>query len=130
MINTLPDGSQTRRETPIPMVIDPLTGAATYDARIRRFNVTNLTHIEMQARSIATGAIEASVLFDIRPFRNCFIPELIHPKAAALNGAAATAYPTVLLTQVKGCDTSPASRLECVMNSRDKSAAHPKKIRV
>jgi hypothetical protein len=70
MINTLPDGSQTRRETPIPMVIDPLTGAATYDARIRRFNVTNLTHIEMQARSIATGAIEASVLFDIRPFRN------------------------------------------------------------
>jgi hypothetical protein len=52
------------------MAIDPLTGAATYDARIRGLAVNRLTHIEMQARSLATGAIEASELFDITPFRN------------------------------------------------------------
>jgi hypothetical protein len=52
------------------MAIDPLTGAATYDARIRGFNVANLTHIEMQARNITTGVIEAKELFDITPFRN------------------------------------------------------------
>jgi len=69
LISTLPTGVQTRREFNIAMVVDPLTGLATYDARIRGFNVTNLTHIELQARSIATGAIEASVLYDITPFK-------------------------------------------------------------
>ncbi len=69
LISTPPSGLQTRREFNIAMAIDPLTGGATYDARIRGFNVTNLTHIEMQARSLATGAIEASELFDIREFR-------------------------------------------------------------
>ncbi len=70
LINTLPGGAQTSRVFPIPMAIDPLTGAATYNARIRGFNITNLTHIEMQARSSATGAIEAKELFDITAFRN------------------------------------------------------------
>ena len=70
LINTLPGGAQTSRVFPIPMAIDPLTGAATYDARIRGFNVTNLTHIEMQARSTTTGEIVARELFDITPFRN------------------------------------------------------------
>jgi hypothetical protein len=69
LINTLPSGAQTSRVFPIPMAIDPLTGAATYDARIRGFNVTNLTHIEMQARSTTTGEIVARELFDITPFR-------------------------------------------------------------
>jgi len=69
LINTLPSGVQTSRVFPIPMAIDPLTGAATYDARIRGFNVTNLTHIEMQARSTTTGEIVARELFDITPFR-------------------------------------------------------------
>jgi hypothetical protein len=70
LISTLPLGQQTRREFNIAMAIDPLTGAATYDARIRGLAVNRLTHIEMQARSLATGAIEASELFDITPFRN------------------------------------------------------------
>jgi hypothetical protein len=70
LISTLPLGVQTRREFNIAMAIDPLTGAATYDARIRGLAVNRLTHIEMQARSLATGAIEASELFDITPFRN------------------------------------------------------------
>ncbi len=69
LINTLPNGTQTTREFPIPMAIDPLTGAATYDARIRRFNVTNLTHIEMQTLNLTTGAIEARERYDITPFR-------------------------------------------------------------
>ncbi len=69
LINTLPSGVQASRVFPIPMAIDPLTGAATYDARIRGFNVTNLTHIEMQARSTTTGEIVARELFDITPFR-------------------------------------------------------------
>ena len=70
LISTLPLGVQTRREFNIAMAIDPLTGAATYDARIRGLALNRLTHIEMQARSLATGAIEASELFDITPFRN------------------------------------------------------------
>jgi hypothetical protein len=69
LISTLPLGQQTRREFNIAMAIDPLTGAATYDARIRGLSVLRLTHIEMQARNLTTGAIEASELFDIRPFR-------------------------------------------------------------
>jgi hypothetical protein len=69
LISTLPLGVQTRREFNIAMAIDPLTGAATYDARIRGLNVQRLTHIEMQARNLTTGAIEASELFDIREFR-------------------------------------------------------------
>jgi len=69
LISTLPLGLQTRREFNIAMAIDPLTGAATYDARIRGLNVQRLTHIEMQARNLTTGAIEASELFDIREFR-------------------------------------------------------------
>jgi hypothetical protein len=69
LISTPPTGVQTRREFNITMAIDPLTGAATYDARIRNFNVTNLTHIEMQARNITTGAVEASELYNITPFK-------------------------------------------------------------
>jgi hypothetical protein len=69
LISTLPTGVQTSREFNIAMVVDPLTGLATYDARIRGFNVRNLTHIEMQARNITTGAVDASVLYDITPFR-------------------------------------------------------------
>ena len=53
----------------IPMAIDPLTGGATYDARIRNRTLTNLTHIEMRAINLTTGAVEASQVFDIRPFR-------------------------------------------------------------
>ena len=70
LISTPPTGVQTRREFNIAMAIDPLTGLATYDARIRGFNVANLTHIEMQARNITTGVIEAKELYDITPFRN------------------------------------------------------------
>jgi len=69
LINTLQFGVQTRREFNIAMAIDPLTGAASYDARIRGLNVQRLTHIEMQARNLTTGAIEASELFDIREFK-------------------------------------------------------------
>jgi hypothetical protein len=69
LINTLPFNVQTRREFNIPMAIDPLTGAATYDARIRGSNLQRTTHVEMQARSLTTGAIEASELFDVREFR-------------------------------------------------------------
>jgi hypothetical protein len=60
---------QTRREFDIAMAIDPLTGAATYDARIRNFNVTNLTHIEMQVRDTTTGEVKARELYDITPFK-------------------------------------------------------------
>ena len=69
LIDTLPTGVQTRREFRIPITIDPLTGLGTYDARLRNLNVNNLTHIELQARTTATGVVEASVLFDIVPFR-------------------------------------------------------------
>jgi hypothetical protein len=70
LISTLPTGVQTRREFNIAMVVDPLTGLATYDARIRGFNVATLTHIEMQARNATTVVIEAKELYDITPFRN------------------------------------------------------------
>lgn len=70
LIFTPPSGIQTRREFNIAMAVDPLTGAATYDARIRGLNMTTLSHVEMRAVSTVTGVIEASVLFDIRPFRN------------------------------------------------------------
>lgn len=69
LIFTPPTGIQTRREFNIAMAVDPLTGAATYDARIRGLNMTTLSHVEMRAVSTVTGAIEASVLFDIRPFK-------------------------------------------------------------
>lgn len=69
LISTPPTGVQTRREFDIAMAIDPLTGAATYDARIRNFNVTNLTHIEMQVRDTTTGEVKARELYDITPFK-------------------------------------------------------------
>ena len=69
LINTLPNGAQTTREFPITMALDPLAGGATYDARIQGFDLTNLSHIEMQAIQLTTGAIEARALFDITPFR-------------------------------------------------------------
>jgi hypothetical protein len=51
------------------MVIDPLTGAATYDARIRPVNTATLTHIEMQALKEGTNTLEASERYEIAPFR-------------------------------------------------------------
>jgi hypothetical protein len=51
------------------MVIDPLTGLATYDARIRPLNTATLTHIEMQAINTTSNSIEASERYDITPFR-------------------------------------------------------------
>ena len=69
LISTSPTGVQSRREFNIAMAVDPLTGGATYSARIRNFNVTNLTHIEMQARNTITGAVEASELYDITTFK-------------------------------------------------------------
>lgn len=69
LIDTRAGGIQTRREINIPMAIDPLTGGATYDARARNLDLTFTTHIEMQARDSVTGAVEATELFDIRPFR-------------------------------------------------------------
>lgn len=69
LIDTSPDLVQTRREFDVPMAIDPLTGGATYSARIRGSNLQTTTHVEMQARSLTTGEIEASELFDITEFR-------------------------------------------------------------
>lgn len=69
LINTLPGGAQTSLEFDIPIAIDALTGEATYDARIQGSDLTNLSHIEMRAINLTTGAIEASALFDITPFR-------------------------------------------------------------
>jgi hypothetical protein len=68
LIDTSPDLVQTRREFDVPMAIDPLTGGATYSARIRGAELGSLTHIEMQARNLVTDAIEASEQFDILPF--------------------------------------------------------------
>jgi hypothetical protein len=51
------------------MVIDPLNGAATYDARLRGIDLTNLTHIEMQARDAITSEVKASYEHDISAFR-------------------------------------------------------------
>lgn len=68
-IDTSPQGVQTRREFNVPMVIDPLNGAATYDARFRNIDVTNLTHIEMQARDAQTGGVLASHPFEVSEFR-------------------------------------------------------------
>lgn len=70
LIDTPPTGAQVRRSFTIPMAIDPLTGGATYSARLRGVNLTNLTDIEMQAVNTTTGVVEASELFDIIPFRN------------------------------------------------------------
>jgi hypothetical protein len=70
LIDTPPTGPQVRRSFNIPMVIDPLTGGATYSARLRGLNLTNLTDIEMQAVNTTTGVVEATELFDIIPFRN------------------------------------------------------------
>ncbi|MEQ1633512.1 MAG: hypothetical protein ABL997_14135, partial [Planctomycetota bacterium] len=69
LIDTRAGGVQVRREFNIPMTVDALTGAATYDARLRGVDLTFLTHIEMQARSTVDGVVEASQLFDIVPFR-------------------------------------------------------------
>jgi hypothetical protein len=69
LIDTLPGGVNTRREFSIPMVIDPLNGAATYDARLRGIDLTNLTHIEMQARDAITSEVMASYEHDISAFR-------------------------------------------------------------
>lgn len=69
LIDTSPALVQTRREFDVPMAIDPLTATATYSARIRGSNLQNTTHVEMQARSLTTGEIEASELFDITEFR-------------------------------------------------------------
>ena len=69
LIDTLPGGVNTRREFSIPMVIDPLNGAATYDARLRGIDLTNLTHIEMQARDALTAEVKASYEHDISAFR-------------------------------------------------------------
>ena len=69
LIDTLPGGVNTRREFTIPIVIDPLNGAATYDARLRGIDLTNLTHIEMQARDAITSEVKASYEHDISAFR-------------------------------------------------------------
>jgi hypothetical protein len=69
LISTSPTGVESRREFNIALAVDPLTGGATYSARIRNFTVTNLTHIEMQARNTITGAVEASELYDITAFK-------------------------------------------------------------
>jgi hypothetical protein len=69
LIFTSAQGVETRRTVPVTMLIDPLTGAATYDARIRPLNTTTLTHIEMQALKEGTNALEASERYDIAPFR-------------------------------------------------------------
>ena len=69
LIDTRTGGLQVRREFNVAMAIDPLTGAAGYDARLRNIDLTFLTHIEMQARNATTDAVEASRLFDILPFR-------------------------------------------------------------
>jgi hypothetical protein len=70
LIDTPPTGAQVRRSFNIPMAIDPLTGGATCSARLRGLNLRSLTDIEMQAVNTTTGAVEASQLFDIIPFRN------------------------------------------------------------
>ena len=69
LIDTAANGTQTRREFNVPIVIDPLTGGAGYDARFRGINLANTTHIEMQARDAATNEIKVGHLFDIVPFR-------------------------------------------------------------
>lgn len=69
LIDTPPAGAQTRREFNIPMVIDPLNGAGTYDARLRNIDLTNVTQIEMQARAQPSGEVRASHLFDVSAFR-------------------------------------------------------------
>ena len=69
LIDTAADGVQTLREFNVPFVIDALTGAGGYDARLRGINVANTTHIEMQARDAATGAVVASHNYDVVEFR-------------------------------------------------------------
>jgi hypothetical protein len=69
LIDTAADGTQTRREFNVPIIIDPLTGGAGYDARLRGIDLTNTTQIEMQARDAATGEIKVGHLFDIVAFR-------------------------------------------------------------
>jgi hypothetical protein len=69
LIDTAPDGVQTQREFEVPVVIDALTGAGTYDARFRGIDLTNTTDIEMQARDATTREVVVSHLFDIVPFR-------------------------------------------------------------
>jgi hypothetical protein len=69
LIDTAANGTQTRREFDIPIVIDPVTPGATYDARLRGIDLTNTTTIEMQARDAATREIKVSHVFDIVPFR-------------------------------------------------------------
>jgi len=69
LIDTAPDGVQTQREFDVPVVIDALTGAGTYDARFRGIDLTNTTDSEMQARDATTREVVVSHLFDIVPFR-------------------------------------------------------------
>lgn len=69
LIFTSAQGVETRRTVAVAMVIDPLTGLATYDARIRPLNIATLTHIEMQAINTTSNSIEASERYDITPFR-------------------------------------------------------------
>jgi len=69
LIFTSAQGVETRRTVPVTMVIDPLTGAATYDARVRPLNTATLTHIEMQALKEGTNTLEASERYEIAPFR-------------------------------------------------------------
>lgn len=69
LIDTNSAGRESRRQFAVAMVVDPLTGGATYDARLRNVNLANTTHVEMVLRNQATNAIEARERYDVRPFR-------------------------------------------------------------
>jgi hypothetical protein len=69
LIDTGTNGTETRREFAVAMVVDPLTGAATYDVRRRNTNLANTTHVEMVLYNQTTNAVEARERYDIRPFR-------------------------------------------------------------
>lgn len=69
LIDTNAAGRESRRQFAVAMVVDPLTGGATYDARFRNVNLANTTHVEMVLRNQATNAIEARERYDVRPFR-------------------------------------------------------------
>lgn len=69
LIDTSTTGVETRREFAVAMVVDPLTGAASYDVRRRNVNLANTTHVEMVLYNQTTNAVEARERYDVRPFR-------------------------------------------------------------
>ena len=52
----------------VPLVVDPITGGATYDFRQRGVNLAGVTTVTLEARDVVDATVRASVTFDVTAF--------------------------------------------------------------